>query len=129
MNRLMFLLLCMCPGLASAGTLYRCVGANGQVSYLATPCAAGQRMDRSIEFAPVPDSPVLAASGRPHPASAKGRSISKSRRGGTVSRPRVDPCVQAKAKREQALERLGLKRTYADLSRLDEPVRKACGGF
>ena len=128
MKRLL-LLLCLCPGLAYAGTLYRCVGANGQVSYLATPCAAGQRMDRSIEFAPVPDSPVLAASGRPHPASAKGRSISKSRRGGTVSRPRVDPCVQAKAKREQALERLGLKRTFADLSRLDEPVRKACGGF
>ena len=130
MKRLLLLLcLCLCPGLASAGTLYRCVSANGQISYLATPCAAGQRMDRSIEFTPVPDSPVLAASGRPRPASAKGRSMSKPRRGGTVQRSRVDPCVQAKAKREQALERLGLKRTFADLSRLDEPVRKACRGF
>ena len=31
MKRLL-LLLCLCPGLASAGTLYRCVSANGQVS-------------------------------------------------------------------------------------------------
>lgn len=129
MKRLL-LLLCLCPGLASAGTLYRCVGAGGQVSYLATPCAAGQRMDRSIEFAAEPDSPVMAAaSKRPRSTSAGDRSMSKSRRGGTVSRPRVDPCVLAKAKREQALERLGLKRTFANLSRLDEPVRKACGGF
>ncbi len=126
MKRLL-LLLCLCPGLASAGTLYRCVSASGQVSYLATPCAAGQRMDRSIEFAPVPDSPVMATSGRKRPASATGRSMSKSRRnGGTVSRAGVDPCHQARAKREQALERLGLKRTFADLSRLDEPVRAAC---
>ena len=128
MKRLL-LLLCLLPGLASAGTLYRCVGAGGQVSYLATPCAAGQRMDRSIEFTPVPDSPVLATSGRQRSASARGRAMSKSLRGGTASQSRVDPCVQAKAKREQALERLGLKRTFADLSRLDEPVRKACRGF
>lgn len=126
MKRLL-LLLCLFPGLASAGTLYRCVGAGGQVSYVATPCTAGQRMDRSIEFAPVPDSPPLATSGRQRSASAGGRSMAKSRRGGgTVSRPRVDPCVQARAKREQQLVRLGLKRTFADVSRLDEPVRAAC---
>jgi len=129
MKRLL-LLLCLFPCLASAGTLYRCVGADGQVSYLATPCAAGQRMDRSIEFAPEPDSPVLVASGRPRSASAKARTMSRLRRGGgSKSRPSVDPCVLAKAKREQALERLGMKRTFAALSRLDEPVRKACRGF
>ena len=126
----LLLLLCLCPGLASAGTLYRCVAAGGQISYLGTPCAAGQRMDRSIEFAPEPDSPVLAPSARQRSASASGRAMSKSRRGGGLaSRPRVDACVQAKTKREQQLERLGLKRTFADLSRLDEPVRKACRGF
>jgi hypothetical protein len=128
MKRLV-LLLCLFPGLASAGTLYRCVGGGGQVSYLATPCAAGQRMDRSIEFTPVPDSPALATSKRQRAAFAAGRSASKSRRGGATSRPRIDPCVQARAKREQALERLGLKRTFTDLSRLDGPVRTACRGF
>ena len=127
MKRLLLLLVFLSPGLASAGTLYRCLSANGQVSYLATPCADGQRMDRSIEFQPVPDSPVMATSGRQRSGSAGGRSASKSRRGGSSkSRPSVEPCVQAKAKREQALERLGLKRTFADLSRLDEPVRSAC---
>ena len=128
MKRLM-LLLCLSPGFATAGTLYRCVGAGGQVSYLATPCAAGQRMDRSIQFTPVPDSPVMATSGRQRSGSAGGRSMSRSRRGGTASRSAVDPCQQAKAKREQALERLGLKRTFDQLSKLDEPVRKACRGF
>ena len=128
MKRLL-LLLCLCPGLACAGTLYRCVGAGGQVSYLATPCAPGQRLDRSIDFQPVPDSQVLAISRQQRPASAGGRSTSRSRGGGPASRTSVDQCGQAKAKREQALERLGLKRTYADLSRLDEPVRKVCRGF
>ena len=128
MKRLL-LLLFLFPGLAPAGTLYRCVGAGGQVSYLATPCAAGQRMDRSIEFAPEPDSPMLGTiSGRKGSNTATGRSVSRSR-GGTGSRSRVDPCLQAKAKRGQQLDRLGLKRTFSDLSRLDEPVRKACGGF
>lgn len=124
----LLLLLCLFPGLASAGTLYRCVSAGGQVSYLATPCAAGQRMDRSIEFAPEPDSPMLATSRRQRSAFAGGRSMARSRRG-RASRSGVDPCEQARAKREQRLERLGLKRTFADLSRLDEPVRKACRGF
>lgn len=127
MKRLLVLLvLCLCPGLASAGTLYRCVGSGGQVSYLATPCAAGQRMDRNIEFAPEPDSKPMATSRRQGSGSAPRRSKSTSRRGGSGSRPSVDACQQAKAKREQQLERLGLKRTFADLSRLDEPVRAAC---
>lgn len=125
----LLLLLYLCPGLASAGTLYRCVGAGGDVSYLATPCAVGQRMDRSIEFAPEPDSPALATSGRQRSAPVRGRSSSKSRRGGAARRPSVDPCQRARAKREEHLERLGLKRTFAQLSKIDEPVRKACRGF
>ena len=129
MKRLL-LLLCLFPSLGFAATLYRCVGASGQVSYLATPCGPGQRMDRSIEYAPVPDSPVMAKSGRQRSGSARGRSVSRSRRStGTATDPQLDPCQQTKAKREQQLERLGLKRTFADLSRLDEPVKKACGGF
>lgn len=120
------LLLCLFPGLASAGTLYRCVGTGGQVAYIAAPCAPGQRMDRSIDFAPEPDSPMLVSSGRQRSASARGRSVSRSRHAAARSRAGVDPCLQAKAKRERQLERLGLKRTFADLSRLDEPVRTAC---
>jgi|JI10StandDraft_1071094.scaffolds.fasta_scaffold1227151_1 hypothetical protein len=124
------LLVCLCPGLASAGTLYRCVGAGGQVSYQAKPCAAGQRMDRTIEFAAVPDSQPMATTSRGKRSSATGaRSSRGSRRAGTSARPKPDPCLQAKAKREQRLAQLGLKRTLADLSRLDEPVRAACRGF
>lgn len=124
----LLLLLCLLPALASAGTLYRCVSPNGQVSYLATSCGAGQRMDRSIEFAPESDSKPLATNSRQQRSTAVG-----SRRGGghlpggsVAKKSKEDPCVQAKAKRDQRLQQLGLKRTYADLTRLDEPVRAAC---
>ena len=126
----LLLLCCLLPGLASAGTLYRCVSAGGQVSYVAAPCAAGQRMDRSIEFAPEPDSPMLVSRPvRQQSRSTGSRVAARPRGGGTASRVKVDPCLQARTKRDQQLERLGLKRTFDDLSRLDAPVRKACRGF
>jgi hypothetical protein len=37
-----------------------------------------------------------------------------------------DRCHLAKAKREQALERLGLRRNYQQLSQLDAVVRSQC---
>lgn len=42
---------------------------------------------------------------------------------------RDDRCRQAKAWRTREAERLGLRRTYADLGRLDAPVRAACNGY
>lgn len=128
MKRLL-LLLGLFPALASAGTVYRCVGPAGQVSYLAMPCAAGQRMDRSIEFAAVPDSPMMATSRHQRSGSASGRPLPRLRRGGEAPGSRPDPCLQARTKREQQLEQLGLRRTFDELSKLDEPVRKACRGF
>ena len=125
--KFLVLLLCLCPGLASAGTLYLCVDAGSRVSYQAKPCANGQRMDRAIEFAAVPDSQPMATTSRGQRASASGARASRGSRGaGASSRPKPDPCLQEKAKREQRLAQLGLKRTFADLSRLDEPVRAAC---
>ena len=118
------------PTLASAGTLYRCVGDGSQVSYQAKPCAAGQRMDRTVEFSAVPDSQPMATTIRGKRSSATGmRPARGSRRAGSAAGAKADPCLQAKAKREQRLAQLGLKRTLADLSRLDEPVRAACRGF
>ena len=124
---LLFCLFCLFPGLASAGTLYRCVGAASQVSYQAKPCAAGQRMDRTIEFTAVPDSPLMAtASSRPRSTASGSRSRSRTQRAGSAKRAKPDACLQAQTNRTQRLDALGLKRTYADLSRLDEPVRAAC---
>lgn len=115
------------PMLVSAGTLYRCVGNGSQVSYQAKPCTAGQRMDRAIEFAAEPDSQPMAITSRGQRSGASGtRTTRGSRRAGSAAGAKADPCLQAKAKREQRLAQLGLKRTYADLSRLDEPVRAAC---
>ncbi|WP_233449392.1 hypothetical protein [Thermomonas carbonis] len=88
-------------------------------------------MDRVIEFVPVPDTqPAVAESRRSASASSRARSRSGYRRSSASgARKSEDPCRQAKANREKQLERLGLKRTFDDLSRLDAPVRKACRGF
>ncbi|HEY1142188.1 MAG TPA: hypothetical protein VGE88_18580 [Lysobacter sp.] len=40
--------------------------------------------------------------------------------------PRPSACEMAKSERDITLERVGLKRTFDLLSRLDEQVRKAC---
>ena len=127
----LLLLLCLLPALASAGTLYRCVSPNGQVSYLATSCGAGQRMDRSIEFAPESDSKPLATNSRQQRSTAVGsrRGVGHLPGGSVAKKSKPDPCQQARTKRDLQLERLGLKRTFADLSRLDATVRKACRGY
>ena len=122
---LMLVVLAMFGPGANAANLYRCLSPDGQVSYQARPCAAGERTDRTITYVPAPDSaPITTKSTRARVAAAS-RSMTRPR-GGTMSRSRTDPCQQARARREQRLAQLGLKRTYADLSRLDEPVRAAC---
>ena len=60
------LVLILAAGQAQAANLYRCVSPKGQASYQQTlECPAGQRLDRSIEYQPVPDSVPASASARP----------------------------------------------------------------
>lgn len=122
------LMLFALPG--HAEQLYRCVGQQGVVSYQSLPCAAGQRLDRVLEFQPdvIPPALPRAVSRRP-PADGQSRGT---RLRGTRPRRTVtasDRCRIEKDRRDASLQRLGLTRTYAQLSRLDEPVRVACRGF
>lgn len=129
--KIALMLLCLCPVLVQAGNLYRCVGPAGQVSYQAAACAGGQRTDRIIEFVPVADSTPLSAE-RP-----KARAKWTNSRMATASRERLakprptqsSRCARAKSKREQQLQRLGLKRTFDDLGRIDAAVRAVCNGY
>lgn len=126
--RTLTLLICLLPGLASAGSLYRCVSQTGHVSYQSANCPNGQRTDRTIEFVPDPAmaaSKVVTASKR---LASKHRS--EPRQGsGRIGKPQPSPCARARAKREAQLQRLGLRRNFVDLSRIDAAVRAVCNGY
>lgn len=118
------LMICLFPGLASAASLYRCVGRAGQVSYQSAACATNQRMDRSIEYVPDPVSPPpIAVSTRTTKPPATRKHLRVRDGSGRRRTPRPSPCSLAKAKRVRQLERLGFKRTFDDLSRIDAAVR------
>lgn len=120
---------------AGAETLYRCVEATGAVSYQAQVCTGGMRLDRMIHYVRAPERVAPREVGEASRATRRddrsGTHVQLARRGASIVRSRSTPdrCRAAKHKRQNALERLGLRRTYAQLSRLDEPVRAACGGF
>ena len=117
------LLLLSMPALAE--NLYRCVSRDGAVSYQSHPCLASARLDRVVEYRPdlVPDVERLPArQASPH------RTPRRSVRTATARHATAgDRCRAGQAKREAALRRLGLKRTYAQLSALDAEARAACG--
>jgi len=129
--RSLVLLVCLFPSLATAGNLYRCVSQSGHVSYQAISCPRDQRTDRRIEFTSEP-APPEATVLRPERKAAIGAKSHGARphgiRGDTKAKT-TSPCMHAKAQRERQLERLGLKRTFDDLSRIDARVRAVCEGF
>ncbi|WP_287597255.1 DUF4124 domain-containing protein [Thermomonas sp.] len=116
---------------AQAESLYRCVTRDGAVSYQSQPCAGRQRLDRVVEYQPearaAPIAPEPAVSRRQPRRYAQGNAARVARAGGTVSTSQR--CRASRAQREAALQRLGLKRTYAQLSALDAAVRTACPGY
>ena len=112
--------------------MYRCVGSTGAVSYQTGSCTHGMRVDKTIDY--VAETPRGTASlpMRSHTPRVGGRLNRQAHEfPGTkgASRRGPDSCATETAKRARALVRLGMKRTYDQLARLDEPVRAACNGF
>lgn len=112
---------------APAETLYRCVARDGAVSYQSQPCLASARLDRVVEYRPEPVAKVERLPVRPVSTRRGLRHGHRTTTAGHASRTTAaDRCRAAQAKRSATLERLGLKRTYVRLSRLDASVRAAC---
>jgi hypothetical protein len=107
--------------------VYRCVGKAGAVSLQSQPCSADQRVTRAI-YAP-PDvervrRPTVVSSAPTQTISyGSGPSAADYQRS-----QRQAACANAKASREDTLKRVGLKRTYDLLQRLDAMVYEACKG-
>jgi len=119
---------------AMAGTLYVCADARGQRSYQDAPCARDARAIGTRAFVARPPDAALAARTR-----AIETEMDRRNRGGAVRATSVrasarkpeppSPCQAAKARRDTTLKRVGLKRDFDLLSRLDGEVWDACKGF
>ena len=130
MNRLAVILLCVLPGMASSASLYRCIDPSGHVSYQSASCAVGQRTDRTIEFTPQPAARPAVHASTVKPVVQRLHRGSAARHGSNgIRNQQPSPCARAKAKRERQLQRLGLKRSFEDLSRADAAVRPVCNGY
>ncbi len=124
----LLLVLCVLPGVAFAGNVYRCVSHAGHVSYQSSTCPARHRTDQVIEFSHDPVVEVAAAGVKArHPKTAIRRSGLNQRQ---VKARKAPPsaCAKARASRDSQLARLGLKRTFDDLRRIDDAVRGVCRG-
>ena len=122
---------------ATAQQVHKCVDRSGNTAYQSAPCGHGQATARTWEAEPDPVVGNIPASAASHPVTQDSRhrasrgTGSRGRRTAGASIP-VDnggnsrACAAAKATRTRTLERVGLKRTFELLSKLDEAVRRAC---
>jgi hypothetical protein len=111
-----------------AEVLNKCVSSSSAGSWQSAACGQGMRQMRSVTY--TPETSTVATATVHRPAEAAHRARSSRRYGYRVPsyavRATRNPCVQAKDHRESTLVRVGLKRTYDLLSKLDADVRLAC---
>ena len=123
-----------------AGTVSKCLGAAGEVAFTSGECPEGTRVAATYDATPEPERPTsdggrrsgnnAASSGsaaRAGPAPRAAPRRARARAGGSASSSR-SRCEAARAKRDATLARVGLKRTFDLLRKLDDEVRAACGG-
>ena len=122
----------------AAQTVQKCIAANGHVTLTSEACGAGERLAGSYDAAPEPVTAGTAAaagtrggSRAPARASRTGmatRGTSARVRTATTTRARVqaDRCQAARDRRERTLARVGLKRSFDLLRKLDDEVWAAC---
>ncbi|GGK05809.1 hypothetical protein [Luteimonas terricola] len=120
---------------ADAQTVQKCIGADGHVTFTSAECADGHLLANTYDA--VPEAATNAAAERPVPrqrqTGASSRSGTTARTGSLGTRParttargKSDRCQAARDRREQTLRRVGLKRTFDLLRKLDDEVWAAC---
>ncbi len=118
---------------AATYTVHVCEDGHGGRIYQDAPCDRGERPIDTRSYAIATPDPALAARSRETEAEMdrRNRGAGRARIVRTVARKAAapDPCKAAKARRDAELKRVGLKRTFDQLSRLDGDVWDACKGF
>jgi hypothetical protein len=120
-------------GQAAAQSVQKCVAADGHVTLTSGACADGQVLAKTYDAAP---EQIAANAGRtsqqrearPSQSASSARSGSRGapRASGSRRKPAPDHCQAARDRREQTLRRVGLKRTFDLLRKLDDEVWAAC---
>lgn len=112
-----------------AQTVYKCVGAEGAV-FQSAPCAAGHAQQRAYGGEPYATTPQRQAQIEREQAHAQAltrrgaRGSSGASTGG--SRSAQSQCDQVKAQRDRAMQALGNRRTYEQISFWATRVSRAC---
>lgn len=119
------------PPDARPQVVYTCLGPDGARAYSSQPCPDGHLTASTRPFARETGGAGGAASTRTTRAASVPKTGGKRESTSTKApKPLIDQkrlrCERAKAKREAALERAGLKRTFDLLRRLDDAVYAAC---
>ena len=120
-----------------AQQVHKCVDRSGNVAYQSAPCSGTQTTARSWEAQPdpvadKPPPPVAAQRAQTGNSRPKTRTTGSSTGRTTGASIPVEnsgnsrACLAAKAARTRTLERVGLKRTFELLRRLDDAVNRAC---
>ncbi len=118
---------------ATAQEIHACIDAKGIKSYQNLPCEPGQRTASVRSYEAKPDDPAVTA----RSAAIQQEMDRRNRPSGKATVVRTanrrpagpTPCQAAKAKREATLKRVGLKRNFDLMSRLDSEVWDVCKGF
>ncbi len=132
--RVVLLLACGIAGNAAAQQVYKCVDAQGAVSYQSQECGAA-RTERAWEhgrYAPPASEDMARVRALEQQAQARAqraRQVSTTRqvresRGTPASS--IGACEAAKQRRDQAVYRLGPRRSIESLRALDQDVFRAC---
>jgi hypothetical protein len=116
---------------ANAQAIYKCVGSNGAVSYQSSPCTAGAKVAKSINYTVAPAAlsprvPYVAQRPASSQYSSSSNYVSPSY---DEKAQRKANCQYAKDDREATLDRVGLNRTFDLLRQLDDNVASACKGL
>lgn len=135
MQGLLAVMWLLVPGADGAAqpAVYKCADGQGGHLYQSMPCAAGATLRRweippaSVDTAPPLVTPAPSARPVPRRTSGSERVVRTTR--SPAARKQADPharCTAARADRETSLARLGMKRRYEDLRRLNDRVSAAC---
>ncbi len=109
-------------------SVYRCADRAGGVSLQSQPCGPDQRTTRVVA-APLLAPPVRATQpSRPSTYNQPAYNTFHVPQEDSLA-PRRAACATARQQREDTLERVGLKRNYDLLQRLDAMVNRACKGL
>lgn len=117
---------------AHAQTVQKCIDAAGHVTLTSAECGVGQRLAGRYDAVPEPATAARQVDAARQAGPNVGAGVRAGARKARPARPRTrgkpapDRCQAARERREQTLRRVGLKRTFDLLRRLDDEVWAAC---